>query len=149
MGGRDCYHEKMTHGKESDAATKADIQAVRTELKAEIQTVRTELKADIHTVRTELSAKIDSTKTELNAKIDKVVVEVIKTQAEVRDLRRTMATKDDVSIILAAIDSFAGKAKSYDQKSVSHGAILTDHEDKLRLHGRRLSSLESKPLGPG
>lgn len=48
------------------------------------------------------------------------------------------------SRILGAIDAFAKMGETYDQKEISHGAILTDHEDKLRGHGRRLTSLETK-----
>lgn len=115
----------MANGKGNEPATRA-------ELKTEVQALRT----DLETVRTELKTSIN-----------KVAAEVVKTQAEMRGMRHTMtgmATKDDVSRILAAIDSFAGKAVSYDRKSHSHGAILMDHEDKLRTHDRRLTSLESK-----
>ncbi|MBI3298978.1 MAG: hypothetical protein HYZ75_12480 [Elusimicrobia bacterium] len=116
----------MAQGGASEPATKADVQLVRAELGA----VRNELKAEIGSVK---------------VTVDKLVVEMVKTQADLRDIRQTMATKDDIGRVLAAIDAFAGKAVAYDQKSYSHGAILTDHEDKLRDHGRRLSSLEAKP----
>jgi chromosome segregation ATPase len=119
----------MANGKGSEPATKAelktevqavrtDLAAVRTELKVEIQAVRT----DLASVRSEMKAEIQGVK----ATVDKLAVEVVKTQADVRDIRHTMATKmadkDDVSRILAAIDAFARKAVSYDQKSHSHGA---------------------------
>lgn len=105
----------MPNGKGSEPATRADLEAVRSEI---------------------------------NTTISKVAAAVVKTQAEVRELRQTMATKmatkDDVSRILDAIDAFAQKGQTYDQKALSHGAILADHEDKLRGHGRRLTALETK-----
>lgn len=134
----------MATGKAAAPATKGDLEVVRKDLRAEITSVRTELRGEIAAVRTELRGEIAAVRTQLKASINKVAAEVVKTQAELREVRQTMATKDDVSRILNAIDAFAQKGQSYDQKSLSHGAILTDHEDKLRDHGRRLTTLEAK-----
>lgn len=114
VGRPDCYHGLMAPGNDSEPATKGDLKLA-----------------------------VDR----LDKKIDKVAAELVKTQAVMRDMRHDMtglATKDDVSRILGAIDAFAKKGETYDQKAISHGAILTDHEDKLRAHGRRLTSLETR-----
>lgn len=108
----------MPKAKGSELASKADLEAVRSELKADLGA--------------------------LKATVNKVAAEVVKTQAELREVRQTMATKDDVGRILNAIDAFAQKGQTYDQKALSHGAIITDHEDRLRDHGRRLTALEIK-----
>lgn len=134
-------------GKSGAPASKADIAAVETRLTRDIAAVETSLKTDIARLDQKLDqnvARLDQNVARLDRNIDRLAAEVVKTQADVRDIRLTMATKDDVGRILAAIDAFAGKAVAYDQKSISHGAILTEHEDKLREHGRRLVSLETK-----
>ncbi|MFH2204868.1 MAG: hypothetical protein ABIJ96_17280 [Elusimicrobiota bacterium] len=71
----------------------------------------------------------------LDKKIDRFGIEIVKTQDEIRTIKhdmKSMATKDDVSRILAAIDSFAQKGETYDRKALSHGHILSEHESKLR-----------------
>ena len=54
----------------------------------------------------------------LSKKIDRVAAELVNTQADVREIRRDMATKDDVSRILGAIDAFV--------------VDLKDHEGRLK-----------------
>ncbi|MBI4803574.1 MAG: hypothetical protein HY796_13730, partial [Elusimicrobia bacterium] len=36
------------------------------------------------------------------------------------------------------------KGEKYDQKAVTHGGILIDHEEKLSNHETRITLLESK-----
>lgn len=111
----------MANGKGSEAATKADVESLRTELKADVQAVK--------------------------ADVNKVAIAVVKAEARIdRVKQELLATMErNTSNILNAIDAFAKKGETYDRKALSHGAILTDHEDKLRDHGRRLTSLEFKP----
>ena len=112
--------------------------------RADLAGVEGRLDARIADVEGRLNAKIADVEGRLDAKIGRVAMELVKTQDRLKTIEDTMANKDDVGRILAAIDVFAGKAVAYDQKSLSHGAILTDHEDKLREHGRRLAALETK-----
>ena len=80
---------------ESDQpATKADISLLKAEMatKTELAAVKTELREDI--------ARLDK-------KIDRVAVALVNTQADVRKIEQTMATKNDVERILDAIDAFA------------------------------------------
>lgn len=90
-------------------------------------------------------AAAPAAKGDLEAACNGLHAEIAAVRAALREIHQTMATKDDVGRVLNAIDAFAQKGQSYDQKSLSHGAILTDHEDKLRDHGRRLTMLEAKP----
>ena len=66
-------------------------------------------KADISLLRAEFAAKIESLEeiARLDKKIDRVASELVNTQSDIRDIRRDMATKDDVSRILNAIDTLA------------------------------------------
>lgn len=114
-------------------ATKGDIIASETGLRAEIKATESALRSDLEAVEVRLDKKID-----------RVAAELVRTQADVRAIRASMATKDDVGQILSAIDAFAQMGEAYDRKAVSHGAILNDHTAAIRDHGRRLDSLEAK-----
>lgn len=117
--------------------------------KSDLKKVETALKGDIEAVEAKLKGEIQSVKTELNKKIDKVAMELVRTQADVREIKETMATKmatkEDVSKILTAIDRFAGKAEGYDRAAVLHGKSLTEHEIRISDHDKRLVRLESGP----
>lgn len=102
-------------------ATKSDLQTVRSELKSDLQTVRSELKEDVK----------------------RLAIELVKTQADVREIKQTMATKEDVGRILNAIDSFAKKAVSYDRAAALHGHALTELQVGQKDHEKRLKSIES------
>ena len=65
---------------ETALATKADVQAVKTELKAEVQSLRSEIKADVQAVRaevqslrSEIKTDIQSLRSEFKADIEAVV----------------------------------------------------------------------------
>lgn len=94
--------------------------------------------------KADLKAGLDELKNKLNKKIDGVVVELVKTQADVRQIKETMSTKSDTDRIMNAIDAFARKAETYDRKALSHGDQLQGHEAKLQDHEKRLSSVESQ-----
>ena len=124
-------------------ATKADISLLAT--KAELATLKTELKNDISLLATK--AELASVKTDLTAQINRVAAAVVNTQADVRRIEQTMATKDDISRVLSAIDAFAKKSENQNNAVVFHGRALTDvhpwfsHKD---LEGR-LKALEARP----
>lgn len=106
-------------------------------------------RADLESIEAGIRADLGAVETRLDRKIDRIAVELVKTQSDVRSIREAMetkmATKDDVSRILAAIDAFAQKGESYDRKAVSHGGILVDHTESLKDHERRLRVIEAKP----
>lgn len=84
---------------------------------------------------------------ELKASLAEMLGAFVKMRADIRAIRKmlatTVATKADVRRILDAIEAVAQNDRSYGQRSLSDGAIITDHEDKLRDHGRRISTLET------
>ena len=88
-------------------------------------------------------ARLDQNITRLDQKIDRVAVALVNTQADVREIRNTMSTKDDINRVLTAIDSFAKKAQNYDRVAVLHGRTLVEVEVSLKDHGERLEALES------
>ncbi|OGR46421.1 MAG: hypothetical protein A2X37_07805 [Elusimicrobia bacterium GWA2_66_18] len=100
------------------------------------------LKAELAT-KTELREEIKSVKTELTAQINRVAAAVVNTQADVRRIEQAMATKDDISRVLKAIDAFAGKSESDHNAVVLHGRILTDVQVGLKDHEGRLNILAS------
>ncbi|MBI4801560.1 MAG: hypothetical protein HY796_03450 [Elusimicrobia bacterium] len=137
-------HQPATKGDLADAVTglrtelKIEIAAVRSELAA----VKTELKGDIADVRSELAA----VKTELKNDIKNLSGEILKIHFRMDRLETNMMTelRSFKSELLAAFEQSVVKGEKYDQKAVTHGAILTDHEDKLLNHENRITLLETK-----
>lgn len=58
------------------------------------------------------------------------------------EVKAQMATKDDVSRIMTAIDIFAGEAKEYRNKDTLRGHHIMAHDDLLKEHEKRISALE-------
>jgi predicted nucleic acid-binding Zn-ribbon protein len=61
----------------NELATKAELNAVKTELKADIERLRTELKGEIENLRTELRGEIENVRTGLKSDIEKVRAELM------------------------------------------------------------------------
>lgn len=86
------------------------------------------------------------TRGEFNSRMRTLTIELVKTQADVRDIKdkmHGMATKTDIDRVLVAIDRFAGKAESYDRAKTLHGHALTEAQVTLKDHERRIKRLES------
>ncbi len=128
-------------------ATKADISllraelATKTELREAISLLAT--KTELAAVKTELREDI----ARLDQKIDRVAVALVNTQADVREIRNDMATKmatkDDISRVLSAIDAFAKKSENDHNAVIRHGQILTDVQVGLKDHEGRLKTIET------
>lgn len=101
-------------------ATKVDLKTLENRLSQKIGDVENKFSQKIGDVENKLSQKIGDVKNTLNKKIDSVAVELVKTQADIRRIKETMSTKDDVSRIMNAIDAFARKAETYGRKALSH-----------------------------
>ena len=99
---------------------------------------------DAPATKADLKAGLDGLENKLNKKIDGIAIELVKTQANLRQIKETMSTKSDTDRIMNAIDAFAKKAETYDRKALSHGDQLQGHEAKLQDHEKRLSAVESK-----
>ena len=76
-------------------------------------------KGDLTNLKNELNGKIDSVEQRLS-------IEIAKTQADVREIKETIATKvatkDDISRVMNAIDAFAAEALSYRNHDTIRGA---------------------------
>ncbi len=59
--------------------------------------------------------------------------------ADIRETIAALPTKKDFAHLVGTIEAFAAKAQAYDQKSVTHGHILVEHEAMLRDHHRRVA----------
>ncbi len=166
------YHNRMPN-ESAIPATKADISMLKGDisilrsdmkvgmaivttdvatLKTDVVTLKTDvatLKTDVATLKTDVAIlKIDvsAIKTDivrLDQKIDRVAVALVKTQADVREIRHDMATKDDVKRILNAIDAFAKKSEHNDRAILLHGHVLTEVQIGIKDHERRLKTIES------
>lgn len=124
-------------------AKKTDHQpATKGDLTAAVTGLRTELKGDIAAVRSELAA----VKTELKDDIKNLSGELLKTNLKMDRLETNIMTglRSFKSELLAAFEQSVVKGQMYDQKAVTHGAILRDHEDKLFKHEDRITLLETK-----
>ena len=68
-----------------------------------------------------LDAKLDTSVNRLDAKIDRVAVELVRTQADVREIKETMATKGHMERLMRSFDDFAARAVHYDRADASRG----------------------------
>ncbi|MBI5597513.1 MAG: hypothetical protein HY928_15595 [Elusimicrobia bacterium] len=125
---------------------KGDIATVKSELKSDISAVKSELKGDISAVKSELKGDISAVKSELKGDISKLAAAVVRADAKADRVKAELLAMMErhTSRILDSIDAFAKKGETYDRKAVTHGAMLVEHTDALRDHGRRLTSLEAK-----
>jgi len=108
----------MTDNKsENQPATKGDIALVKTELKSDINRLEDIVKTN--------------------------TIDILHIKDDIRDIRKTMATKSDIGRVLSAIDTFAGEAKDYRRKDLDRGHTLMTQEDKLQDHETRILKLET------
>ena len=87
---------------------------------------------------------IDVKVEKLDRKNDRLTVELVKTQADILEMKTIMATKDDISRILAAIDSLSGHMVDNRRTILVYDKILGEHGEKLESHEKRLAFIESK-----
>lgn len=103
-------------------------------------------KSDIDRLDNKIDSSIDRLEKKIDDSVSRLAKELVKTQADVRDIKTRMAglaTKEDVGQILNAIDAFSAKAVHYDRTAVLHGHALTEQDITLKDHGRRIKALES------
>ncbi|NNN05499.1 MAG: hypothetical protein HKL90_06330 [Elusimicrobia bacterium] len=90
--------------------------------------------------------KLDQRVGVVEKKLDRVIVEVVRTQADVREIKANMAnlaTKDDIRNYVGTIQDFAAKVERSDRARILHGQALTEGQVTLKDHERRLRTLES------
>ena len=85
-------------------------------------------------------------RTELKTDIRSLSGEVLKTQLRMDTLENNIMTalRSFKSDLLSSYEASVMKGQMYSQKAVTHGDILSGHEEKLLNHETRLASLESK-----
>jgi hypothetical protein len=93
-------------------------------------------KKDLEPIKSDIKRLEDIVKTN--------TTDILHIKDDIRGIRETMATKDDINRVLCAIDTFAGETKDYRRKDMERGAMLMDHQDKLQNHETRLTLLETK-----
>jgi hypothetical protein len=54
-----------------------------------------------------------------------------------------MATKDDISRVLSAIDTYTAEAISYRNRDTLRGGKIMEHETRLTDHENRIALLET------
>ena len=153
----------MIESDNNQPATKNDLTELKTGLNQKIDSVEQKLTDKIDSVEQELTDKIDSVEQKLTDKINSVegrvsnletitkniAIDLAKTQSDVRDIKHDMATKmatkDDISRIMNAIDQFSSEYISYRNKDTLRGDAIMRHEKQIANHEKRISSLEGKP----
>lgn len=105
------------HKYENQPAVKGDIQLARTELKSDIK-------------RLEDIAKTNT-------------IDILRIKDDIRDIRETMATRDDINRIMSAIDTYTAEAISYRNHDTLRGGKIMEHETKISDHEARLTLLET------
>ena len=129
----------------SEPATKADLKELAT--KADLQKLEQATKADLQKLGQTTKADLVIVKIELTETITRLAVELAKTQADVREIKHDMATKmatkDDISRILSAIDTYTAEAISYRNHDTLRGGKIMEHETKLSNHENRITLQET------
>lgn len=117
--------------------------------KSDIARLGAEIKEGFAALDVKSATKADTGR--LDAKIDRVAVEVVHAQADIRDIKATMSTKDDFERIMRHIDKFAADAIHYHRADATRGKALIDVEVQVTDHERRISRLEGSrgPTAPG
>ena len=115
--------------------------ATKGDLHSSINSLRTELKGDIQRLD-KTTQRLDKTTQQLDKTSKQHTLEFFKIQRDMRDMKEQMATKDDISRIITAIDIFAGEAKEYRNKDTLRGHAVMTHDTMLKEHEKRISALE-------
>ena len=135
--------EPATKADLKELATKADLQELALTTKTDLKKLEQATKADLKELA--LTTKADLKK--LAHTVEHLAVELTKTQADVReikyDMAAKMATKDDISRILSAIDTYTTEAISYRNRDTLRGRAVMDHTTKLSDHESRITALET------
>ena len=93
-----------------------------------------------------MCAEIQSIKTDVKRLEDIAkanTIDILHINDDIRNIRETMSTKDDISRILNAIDKFAGVSENYKRKDLERGHMLMEQNDKLENHEGSLILLET------
>jgi hypothetical protein len=84
-----------------------------------------------------LEQKLDSSVERLDGKIDRVALSLLKTQADVEEIKNTMATKSDIDRVINLVADFSKKTDLALQNQDIHRGYIHDHEARLIALERR------------
>ncbi|OVE78076.1 hypothetical protein BVX98_01295 [bacterium F11] len=101
-------------------------------------------KDDLKGFATKDDLKNFATKDDLKNTSTRLALAIQKNSADIAEIKETMATKDDVRIILNRIDHFTKKVDVFDKKVLVHDYRLNELESKVGYHDKRLTFLETK-----
>ncbi len=134
----------MSDNNKSAPATKDDLKELAT--KTELKELGQKLTGRIDAVEQKLTDKIDGVEQKLTGRIDSVAVEVAKTNLRIDRMENNMmeTLRSFKSDILSSIDAFAAEALSYRNHDTLRGRAIMDHDEKLKDHETRLTTLETK-----
>ncbi len=123
-----------------ELATKADLQKLEQATKADLQKLEQATKADIQKLATKTELK------ELEQKIEKVYLSQVQADSRLEQKMDKMMDKMDkvYSSVMSAYEKNIFKGEKYDQKALTHAAILSDHTAQITGHETRLRKLEAK-----
>ena len=139
-------------------ATKGDLAKLGTRLDAKIDAKFGTLDVKIDERFGVLDAKIDERFGALDAKIDErfgaadakidatsktLALEIIRTQAELREVKETMSTKSQIDQLMRSFDEFTSKTIHYQRADALRGQALIKVESMADDHERRITALES------
>ena len=65
------------------------------------------------------------------------------TKEDLKDLKETMATKDDLQVILSAVDGLAKSVTTFQTELASNQGAHDRIEEKVNNHGVRIGKLET------
>lgn len=123
----------MSDNNKSAPATKADLLdlATKAEMKAEVSKLATK-------------AGLESGINRLEDIVKTNTLDILHIKEDIRDIRDTMATRDDISRLMSHIDAFAAEALSHRNHDTLRGGKIMEHETRLSDHETRLTTLETK-----
>ena len=90
-----------------------------------------------------LDGRIRSHVSRLDTKIDRVAASLIRTQADVSEIKEKMATKDDIRTIITAVHRMSDELQPAREERARIPVSLDRHGETLRNHEKRITTLES------
>ncbi|HAH32590.1 MAG TPA: hypothetical protein DCL44_09795 [Elusimicrobia bacterium] len=124
---------KKTNG--DKPATQADLTVLKTDI---VALMKSDMSKHREATQAMLESGLTALKTELKADISRVAVGLVKTQAELREVKENMATKADIRTVIGHIDGLTKGLASYEYRLAVRKHQLNDHE-------RRITALEDRP----
>ena len=90
--------------------------------------------------------KIDTVDKKIDTTTMRLYKEIIKNSEDIKNLKETVATKDDIRQIMTAIDSFGSQTKDHERTAEINTHRIKELEPKVEDHEKRIGKLESHNL---